>query len=87
MFANLWLSPLDHFIKHSLKARGYVRYMDDLFLLGSSSKKMSQWRELIASFCASELSLTLHPKKNKAFKNAVKVQIIWGIAFILIIST
>ncbi|MEL5615771.1 RNA-directed DNA polymerase [Serratia marcescens] len=68
MFANLWLSPLDHFIKHSLKARGYVRYMDDLFLLGSSSKKMSQWRELIASFCASELSLTLHPKKQSIQK-------------------
>lgn len=68
MFANLWLSPLDHFIKHSLKAKGYVRYMDDLFLLGNSSQRMSQWRELIASFCTHELNLTLHPTKQSIQK-------------------
>ncbi|HCR2979757.1 TPA: hypothetical protein ON189_004958 [Serratia marcescens] len=68
MFANLWLSPLDHFIKHSLKTKGYVRYMDDLFLLGHSSKTMSQWRTLIASYCTNELNLTLHPTKQSIQK-------------------
>jgi RNA-directed DNA polymerase len=28
-FANLYLGPLDHFIKETLRVRGYCRYMDD----------------------------------------------------------
>jgi hypothetical protein len=42
--------------------------MDDLFLLGNSSRTMSQWRELISSFCTHELKLTLHPTKQSIQK-------------------
>lgn len=51
MFANLWLSPLDHYIKHPLKIKGYVRYMDDLFLLGSCTSQLSNFRRDIGTFC------------------------------------
>ncbi|WP_236874205.1 RNA-directed DNA polymerase [Citrobacter portucalensis] len=64
MFANLWLSSLDHFIKHTLKVRGYVRYMDDLVLLGSSTMQLSYWRNEIQQFCLNELGLFLHPTKQ-----------------------
>ena len=60
MFANLWLSSLDHFIKHTLKVRGYVRYMDDLFILGNSTTQLSVWRNEIQKFCLEELGLHLH---------------------------
>lgn len=33
-FANYYLNGLDHFVKHDLRVKGYVRYMDDLFLVG-----------------------------------------------------
>lgn len=33
--ANVYLSPLDHFVKHALRARGYVRYMDDFLLFAN----------------------------------------------------
>jgi RNA-directed DNA polymerase len=29
-WANVYLNPLDHFVKRELKCRGYVRYVDDL---------------------------------------------------------
>ncbi|HAD10942.1 MAG TPA: RNA-dependent DNA polymerase, partial [Saprospirales bacterium] len=31
-FANLYLSPLDHFIKEELQMEGYARYVDDLII-------------------------------------------------------
>ena len=27
-FANVYLNPLDHFVKHDLRVKGYVRYLD-----------------------------------------------------------
>lgn len=33
LLANLALSPLDHFIKRELKAKHYIRYMDDMIIL------------------------------------------------------
>ena len=32
--ANVYLNPLDHLVKHDLRVRGYVRYMDDFLLFG-----------------------------------------------------
>jgi len=33
LFANLYLDPLDHFVKETLRVRHYLRYMDDFVLL------------------------------------------------------
>ena len=33
-FANVYLNPLDHFVKHELRVKGYLRYMDDFLLFG-----------------------------------------------------
>lgn len=64
LFANIYLNPLDHFIKHHLHIRGYVRYMDDLLITGNSPSQLSQWRKHISHFIEQELSLCLHPKKQ-----------------------
>lgn len=64
LFANLYLNPLDHFIKHQLKIKGYVRYMDDLLLLGSSAKLLLTWQAQINEFLITQLKLQLHPKKQ-----------------------
>lgn len=39
-FANWLLQPLDHFIKEELKAAFYVRYMDDMVILGRNKKEL-----------------------------------------------
>jgi retron-type reverse transcriptase len=64
LFANIYLNPLDHFIKEKLGAKLYLRYLDDFVLLGSSMRQLEAWRQGIGNFLASELKLELHPEKT-----------------------
>lgn len=41
-FANFYLSGLDHFAKETLKAPGYIRYMDDIVLFADGKAEI--WR-------------------------------------------
>jgi hypothetical protein len=63
-FANFYLNGLDHFIKHQLQVKGYVRYMDDLLLLGQSPVVLHGWRDAISAYAAT-LRLALHPGKEQ----------------------
>jgi len=42
-FANIYLNELDYFVKHKLKVKYYIRYVDDFVLLGSSREKLLSW--------------------------------------------
>jgi RNA-directed DNA polymerase len=44
-FANVYLHELDHFVKHTLKVRGYVRYVDDFVLLADSAQALMTQRK------------------------------------------
>lgn len=57
--ANLYLGPLDHWIKERLRVRGYVRYMDDFVLWGQVKADLQGDLSAIADFLKSELRLTL----------------------------
>lgn len=46
-FANFYLQGLDHFIKQELQIKYYIRYVDDLVLLGSNKKKLHAARRAI----------------------------------------
>jgi hypothetical protein len=63
-FANFHLNGLDHFVKHELRVKGYIRYMDDLLLLGPDSATLLQWRDAIALYLRGNLRLSLHPDKE-----------------------
>ena len=58
-FANIYLNPLDHFIKRELKCKGYLRYVDDMLLFANSKKELHLWRNEIISFLEN-LRLTIH---------------------------
>ena len=58
-FANVYLNELDQFIKHTLKARCYVRYVDDFVLLHDSPAQLTQWRSAIEGFLHQRLGLAL----------------------------
>ena len=47
MFANFYISDIDHFIKQDLNATYYLRYMDDMVVLGSNKKQLHKMRLLI----------------------------------------
>ena len=63
-FANIYLHELDYFVKHKLKARYYVRYVDDFILLGSSKEELIIL-EVIKDFLNKSLNLELHLEKSK----------------------
>lgn len=63
-FANIYLNELDRFVKHKLKVRYYLRYVDDLAILSQSKTKLKIWRDEIDGFLREKLRLNLHPQKQ-----------------------
>jgi hypothetical protein len=64
-FANVYLNELDYFVKHKLKAKYYLRYVDDFIILHESREQIEIWKEKIDEFLRQELKIELHPEKSK----------------------
>jgi RNA-directed DNA polymerase len=64
-FANIYLNELDYFVKHKLKAKFYIRYVDDFVLLHKSRKQLGTWKSKIEIFLREKLKLELHPDKSR----------------------
>jgi len=64
-FANVYLNELDYFVKHKLKAKYYVRYVDDFVILHSSKNQLKKWKKEVQYFLKEDLKLELHPDKSK----------------------
>jgi len=62
-FANVYLNELDYFVKHNLKAKYYLRYVDDFVILHKSKEKLLLWKWLISNFLKS-IKIELHPEKS-----------------------
>ncbi|MEA3277379.1 MAG: reverse transcriptase domain-containing protein [Pseudomonadota bacterium] len=58
-WANVYLNPLDHFIKRELRCPGYVRYVDDLLLFGDDKRLLRDWKRATEERLA-RLRLTIH---------------------------
>jgi len=52
-FSNFFLQGLDHYIKEKLGVKHYVRYVDDLVLLGPNKKKLHKVRKAVAEYLSS----------------------------------
>lgn len=63
-FANVYLDALDQHVKHVLRARHYVRYVDDMVLLHESPQQLNAWHDAIDGFLHRELALELNPVKT-----------------------
>lgn len=64
-FANIYLNELDYFVKHKLKVRYYIRYVDDFVILHSSKSQLEIWKGQIIKFLKRELELDLHKEKSR----------------------
>lgn len=64
-FANLYLHELDYFVKHKLKAKYYIRYVDDFVILHKSEIQLKIWRKKINNFLRNALKIELHKDKSK----------------------
>jgi len=63
-FANVYLNELDQFVKHKLKAKYYIRYVDDFVILHESKEQLEKWKLEIDNFLLEKLKLELHPSKS-----------------------
>lgn len=64
-FANLYLNELDYFVKNILKAKYYIRYVDDFVILHSSKKQLEQFKLEIDNFLQNKLKIELHQDKSR----------------------
>ena len=63
-FANLYLDGLDRFCKEVLRAKGYLRYVDDFALFHDDPRRLEEWRRRIVRFLERR-RLRLHPGKTQ----------------------
>ncbi len=64
-FANVYLNALDQFVKHELKCRYYLRFVDDFVLLAESLEQLREWQAAITAFLAEKLALALNPRATR----------------------
>lgn len=71
-FANVYLTKLDYFVKHALKAKYYIRYVDDLVILDRNKSLLQDYACKINLYLK-HLKLELHPDKSAihALRNGV----------------
>jgi len=63
IFANFYMTPFDHFIKHGLRIRYYGRYMDDFIIIHPNKEYLKSLIPIIRNYLKVHLGLTLHPRK------------------------
>lgn len=62
LHANLYLHELDHYAKHTLRAKFYVRYMDDFIFLHHDKEQLQIWRKEVEQFLIEKLELKTNSK-------------------------
>lgn len=63
-FANVLLNDLDQFAKHQLRARHYVRYVDDFIMLDESPQRLNWMLSEIDAFLPESLGVRLNHSKT-----------------------
>ena len=63
LFANIYLDPLDKYIKHKLRVKYYLRYADDFVILGKDQYCVEKLVSEIEGFLQTKLKLRLRPDK------------------------
>ncbi|MBE9097840.1 RNA-directed DNA polymerase, partial [Tychonema sp. LEGE 07203] len=66
-FANVYLNGFDHFVKESLRAKQYLRYVDDFALFSNDRSFLVDARPAIENYLAT-LRLQIHPVKSQLFE-------------------
>jgi retron-type reverse transcriptase len=75
-FANVYLAELDHYVKHELRTRHYIRYVDDFVIFSKSREELEGWQNAIDTYLTHQLKLSLHPEKTKIIPIAAGVPLV-----------
>ncbi len=66
-WGNIYLNRFDHFVKETVKAPGYIRYVDDFVLFASEKRELHAFRKELENYLAN-LRLVLHPNKTQIYQ-------------------
>jgi retron-type reverse transcriptase len=66
-FSNWYLNAFDHFVKNTLRAKKYVRYVDDFALFSDDRGYLQEARQAIEANLAT-VRLKIHPVKSQLFE-------------------
>jgi len=66
-FGGIYLSRFDHWVKETLRCRGYVRYVDDFLLFADDKEQLVAWRAAIVRELR-EFRLHLNDRKSRTFR-------------------
>ena len=69
LLANIYLDKVDKYVKHVLKCKKYIRYVDDLVILDSNPSKLHSMCFNLESFLNNQLGLEFHPNKIQINKS------------------
>jgi hypothetical protein len=75
-FANVYLNELDQFVKHKLKIKYYIRYVDDFVILHNSINELETLKKEIDNFIKEKLRLGLHEDKSNILSLSRKLEFI-----------
>ena len=67
LLANLYLDPLDRFVKHELRQKYYLRYMDDFLIFSNDRERLAGIKDQCRGFVKEMLGLDLHEAKSQIF--------------------
>lgn len=62
MFANIYMNELDQYLKHELRLKYVIRYMDDCIILHESKEELRQILKKVEVFLLEKLKLNLNKK-------------------------
>ncbi len=63
LLVNVYMNEFDQWVKHTLKAKCYIRYADDFVFLSQSRNDLEHICRYIGMFLQEKLHLQLHPNK------------------------
>ena len=68
------LNPFDHIIKEVCRAKYYLRYMDDGFVIANSKEELIELQK-VATEKLAEYGMNFHPKKTRIYplKDGIKI--------------
>ncbi|MBU4342150.1 MAG: RNA-dependent DNA polymerase [Candidatus Altiarchaeota archaeon] len=81
LFANIYLNELDYFVKHKLRVKHYVRYVDDFIILAKDKDYLHNLWQEIHNFLKNQLHLKLEPRKTHINKISFGVDFLGYVAF------
>ncbi len=81
LFANIYLTELDIFIKQKLKVKYYLRYTDDFIIISESKEYLEKIIPTIVSFLGDELLLKVHEEKTHIRKIGQGTDFLGYVAF------